>query len=71
MPSGCSEACRAPVQCVRCHRTKAPRGRSVAPAMAGDLCTQDCPGYALAPSAGHLWPKELLPGEEIVSEEEF
>jgi len=71
MPSGCTDSCRAPVQCVRCHRRKAPRGRSVAAEMANGMCTQDCPGFQVPPMSGHLWPNEKLPGEEIESEEVF
>ena len=56
----CTEVCRARVECVRCGRTKAPRGRSVPLPMAGGLCDPDCPGYAEKPMAGHLWPDEEL-----------
>ena len=57
----CTEECRAQPDCVKCGRPKAPRGRSIAPAMAGGLCDTDCPGYDQAPQAGHLWPNEDLP----------
>ena len=51
------------VTCSLCHRTKAPIGRSVAAAMASDMCDCDCPGYDQDPQAGWLWPNE--------SEEDF
>ena len=44
------------VECRVCHKTKAPRGRSVPLAMS--LCDHDCPGYQQAPSPGSLWPNE-------------
>lgn len=46
------------VECVVCHRTKAPHGRSVPIAMAGRLCDSDCSGYYAHPRAGTLWPGE-------------
>jgi hypothetical protein len=55
----CTAACEATQICGRCRRRKAPRGRSVAPAMAGGLCDIDCPGYREEPEPGHLWPGEL------------
>jgi hypothetical protein len=57
---GCTEACRARVECARCHKTKAPRGRSVPLPMAGGLCDMDCEGYYEDPKPGHLWPSEEL-----------
>lgn len=54
----CTEQCRARVECLTCKKPKAPIGRSVAPAMAGDLCNDDCPGYRNYPTPGHLWPDE-------------
>ena len=44
------------VECRVCHRTKAPRGRSVPLAMY--RCESDCPGYRQDPSPGSLWPGE-------------
>jgi hypothetical protein len=46
------------VECTICHRRKAPRGRSVAAAMANSMCDDDCPGYRLDPYPGQLWPGE-------------
>lgn len=60
----CTSSCWEPVECTVCHRTKAPIGRSVAPAMAGGLCDEDCPGYRQEPAAGHLWPNEGRSDEE-------
>lgn len=63
MPTDCTEECRARVECVECivcHRTKAPRGRSVAPEMANGMCDWECPGYDVEPRAPHLWPNEPL-----------
>ena len=54
----CVAYCAEPVECAVCHRTKAPRGRSVALAMAGALCDTDCRGYYEIPLPGHLWPSE-------------
>ncbi len=51
------------VWCTVCPRSKKPRGRSAAPAMANSLCDDDCPGYRLDPKPGDLWPGE--------TEEEF
>ncbi len=59
----CSEACRRPVECARCHRTKAPYGRSIALAAAGGYCDSDCPGYSEYPQAGHLLPSETIGSE--------
>lgn len=48
-----------PVQCGRCKRTKAPRGRSVPDAVYGAYCTWDqCPAYDDDPKPGDLWPGE-------------
>ena len=52
------KAAGSPVECVVCHRTKAPRGRSVSPEMYGSLCTADCPGFYCQPLSGDLWPRE-------------
>lgn len=54
----CTEACEASPVCGVCHQRKAPRGRSVADAMAGSRCTWACAGYDQEPCAGHLWPGE-------------
>ena len=52
------------VECKVCHRTKAPRGRSVADAVWNSMCTDDqCKGYYDEPKPGDLWPGE--------TEEEF
>ena len=59
----CTEACVATQICTRCKRRKAPRGRSVAPAMAGGLCDYDCAGYYEEPRPGHLWPNEREPAD--------
>jgi hypothetical protein len=56
----CVEACRKRVKCLTCKRIKAPIGRDVAPAMAGDMCDQECGGYYEEPTAGHLWPDEPI-----------
>lgn len=50
------------VECVVCHRTKAPLGRSVALAMAGSRCDSDCEGYYLAPQPDCRWPGERVCG---------
>ncbi len=55
----CTAKCEATQVCEHCGRRKAPIGRSVAPAMAGDLCDNDCPGYRREPWPGHLWPGEF------------
>jgi hypothetical protein len=65
--SECVESCRTPVTCTTCGRTKAPRGRDVPPAMAGDLCTRECEGYMKRPTAGHLWPEEELVRVDFVA----
>lgn len=45
------------VECARCHRTKAPRGRSLSYHLS--YCLPDeCPGYNLEPFAGDLFPGE-------------
>jgi len=44
------------VECVVCHRRKAPHGRSV-PYELG-LCNHECPGYDKEPLPGCLWPGE-------------
>jgi hypothetical protein len=47
------------VECTRCGRTKAPRGRSVADAVYNSMCTHDqCEGYYEEPKPGDLWPGE-------------
>jgi hypothetical protein len=48
-------------ECTVCHKTKPPRGRSVALEMANGMCSRDCEGYYLSPLPGHLWPNE--PGD--------
>lgn len=66
--SECVEACRAPVKCVDCGRTKAPRGRDVAAAANGSYCTgSECDGYHKDPVAGHLWPGEELVRVDFIS----
>lgn len=62
--SVCTESCRAPVKCQTCDRFKAPRGRDVAAAAGGSLCTAECAGYMRAPTAGHLWPDESITPED-------
>jgi hypothetical protein len=52
------------VDCTICGRCKAPRGRDIAPAQAGDLCSWECPGYDLEPRASTLWPGEEEPREQ-------
>lgn len=44
------------VECAVCHRTKAPRGRSVPLGMSH--CNNDCVGYQREPFSGSLWPGE-------------
>ncbi len=47
------------VECRRCGRTKAPRGRSLPDAMYDGYCTWDkCTGYRDDPLPGDLWPGE-------------
>ena len=55
----CNEGCFARVQCVVCHRTKAPRGRSVPMEAANGYCDFECRGYEVAPTAPHNWPNEM------------
>lgn len=50
------------VVCTTCHRTKAPRGRSVPMAMAGSLCDSDCSGYYKPPDPDCRWPGEKTCG---------
>jgi hypothetical protein len=52
----CVTGCRS--ECKTCGRTKAPVGRSIAPAMAGGVCDFDCPGYYENPKPCDLWPGE-------------
>jgi hypothetical protein len=66
--SACTEACRAPVTCATCGKTKAPRGRDVAAAAGGAYCTAECDGYMKAPTAGHLWPDEDLVRVDFIGE---
>jgi hypothetical protein len=61
MATDCKESCRREVVCRKCGKTKAPHGRSIAPAMAGVLCDTDCPDYFNDPRPGHLWPREEFP----------
>lgn len=44
------------IECVVCHQTKTPNGRS-APLMVA-LCDRNCPGYLQEPRVGSLWPNE-------------
>lgn len=44
------------LECAVCHRTKAPRGRSVPLGM--DRCDSECKGYQQEPYPGSLWPGE-------------
>lgn len=60
---GCTEACYAQPECARCGRSKALRGRSVAPAAANGYCDFECPGYAVGEQPGHLWQSESLDEE--------
>lgn len=53
--TGCSPVCG------KCGRRKAPVGRSVAPAIAGDLCDDECQGYRQDPKPCDLWPGEARP----------
>lgn len=55
----CTPACEAAPTCTVCKLTKPPRGRDVAPAMAGGRCGPHCTGYYQDPLSGHLWPGEL------------
>lgn len=55
----CTENCERAPECLRCRRTKKPRGRDVAMAAANGYCDSDCPGYSEAPVSGHLWPGEI------------
>lgn len=49
------------IECTTCRRTKAPRGRSVAPATSGSLCDDTCAGYRNDPKPSDLWPGEVRP----------
>ena len=54
--SPCTPACWAMPTCDVCGKTKAPSGRSVAPAAAGGYChPTECAGYVEEPAAGHYW----------------
>lgn len=64
----CTEDCRTPVECLRCHRTKAPRGRSVPLAAANGYCNHECPGYEEGIRAPHLWPSERIGDEQEPSD---
>ena len=47
------------VYCAMCHRTKAPRGRSVPDMSYNQFCTgMMCSGYGEDPIVGDLWPGE-------------
>ncbi len=46
------------VECVVCHRTKKPAGRSAPLEMATSLCDHECPGWSQPPLPGSLWPGE-------------
>lgn len=46
------------VECIACHRTKKPRGRSAPMESAGSYCDDDCAGYFQPPLVGDLWPGE-------------
>ncbi len=56
----CTEKCRAPVVCMRCHLRKKPIGRDAGAAQANSLCDYECPGYYEEPRPPHLWPNEDL-----------
>ena len=47
------------VKCETCDKYKAPIGRSVAIAMAGSYCDDECTGYRDEPHPGWLFPGEL------------
>lgn len=52
------------VECGTCHRTKAPRGRSIPGEIYESYCNRDmCPDYWTEPKPGDLFPGE--------SEEDF
>lgn len=55
----CTSACEAAPQCLTCHLTKRPRGRSVPIEAESGHCGWDCPGYDQEPRSGHLWPGEF------------
>lgn len=60
-PDGsCNERCRTRVECLTCHRTKAPVGRSIAAEAANGYCNFECRGYRDHPLPGHLFPSEEL-----------
>lgn len=44
------------VTCTVCEQSKAPRGRSTG--LGCSYCDLTCPGYALDPQPGELWPNE-------------
>jgi hypothetical protein len=61
----CSENCERAPECAVCGLRKKPIGRSAPLEMANSLCDDDCSGYRLEPTPGHLWPGEyraLAPG---------
>lgn len=47
------------VKCLTCGNFKAPVGRSIAPAMGGSYCADECAGYRDDPYSGWLFPGEL------------
>lgn len=54
----CAADCWARVECARCGKVKAPRGRSIPLPAAGGYCDSSCAGYYDAPKPPHLWPQE-------------
>jgi hypothetical protein len=68
--ANCTTDCERRPECARCHRTKAPIGRSVPLAACGSYCDSDCPGYREEPTPGHLWPGELAEIRRIEAGEE-
>lgn len=57
--SDCTIECERVVECVVCHKRKAPAGRDPGVAASSGYCDYECTGRHLEPLPGHLWPGEL------------
>lgn len=65
----CTVACEATQECVVCRRRKKPVGRAGPIEMANGMCDDDCRGYRLDPTPGHLWPGEIAAMDAKESDE--
>jgi len=55
----CTIDCERAPDCTTCRKRKHPIGRDPGAAAASGYCGNDCAGYHMAPTVGHLWPGEL------------